>query len=186
MIEGKLINIRHARKSDLPILVPLFNNLALRGQYLPHTMTSQATIERDFDKEDLSADGRERLLIVDKKDEIVGSLWHFRSVPYFNAREIGYSLFAMERRCAGITTEAVQLLCSYLFMSLLINRLEIRMDTRNIASERVAIKSGFTKEGVSRQANFIQGQHVDMNLYSLLRGEWERGLNAKPAANESV
>ena len=63
MIEGKLINIRHACKSDLPILVPLFNNLALRGEYLPHTMTSPATIERDFDKEGLSTDSRERLLI---------------------------------------------------------------------------------------------------------------------------
>ncbi|MCF2909262.1 GNAT family N-acetyltransferase [Pseudoalteromonas sp. DL2-H2.2] len=54
-----------------------------------------------------------------------------------------------------------------------INRLEIRMDTRNTASERVAIKCGFEKEGVSRSANYVNGQHVDMNIYSLLRSEWQ-------------
>jgi ribosomal-protein-alanine N-acetyltransferase len=59
----------------------------------------------------------------------------------------------------------------HLFSSTLVNRLEIRMDTRNQASEKVAIKCGFQKEGVSRGANFVRGQHVDMNLYALLRGE---------------
>lgn len=45
------------------------------------------------------------------------------------------------------------------------------MDTRNEASEKVAIKNGFQKEGISRGANFVRGQYVDMNVYALLRGE---------------
>lgn len=43
------------------------------------------------------------------------------------------------------------------------------MDSRNLASERVAIKTGFTKEGVARGANFVRGKHIDMNVYALLR-----------------
>lgn len=57
------------------------------------------------------------------------------------------------------------------FESLLINRMEIRMGMRNLASERVAIKCGITKEGVARGANFMRGKHVDMNVYVLLRAE---------------
>jgi RimJ/RimL family protein N-acetyltransferase len=65
----------------------------------------------------------------------------------------------------------VGLLADHLFRSRQINRLEIRMDTRNLASEKVAIKCGFTKEGVARGANFVQGRHVDMAVYALLRDE---------------
>lgn len=45
------------------------------------------------------------------------------------------------------------------------------MGMRNLASERVAIKCGITKEGVARGANFMRGKHVDMNVYVLLRAE---------------
>ena len=42
---------------------------------------------------------------------------------------------------------------------------------RNLASERVAIKCGFSKEGMARGANFVRGKHVDMTGYALLRDE---------------
>lgn len=45
------------------------------------------------------------------------------------------------------------------------------MDTRNQASEKVAINCGFQKEGLSRGANFVRGKHVDMAVYALLRSE---------------
>lgn len=90
-------------------------------------------------------------------------------MPYFNAREIGYTVLAQTQRNRGIATLAVRMLSQYLFNTLLINRLEIRMNTANLASERVAIKCGFTREGVARGANFVRGQHVDMAVYALLR-----------------
>ncbi|WP_194270538.1 GNAT family N-acetyltransferase [Glaciimonas soli] len=173
MIEGSAISIRHVRKSDLIKLIPLMNNLQMRGQYLPSSITSPDLIEKNFDADQMSTDVKETLLIVDKKDNIIGSLWHFKSVPYFNAREIGYTLYALEQRGQGIVSEAVRLLSAYLFKSRMINRLEIRMDTNNIASEKVAIKCGYQKEGISRAANFVNGKNVDMFIYSLLRNEWE-------------
>ncbi len=61
------------------------------------------------------------------------------------------------------------MLSQYLFNTLLINRLEIRMNTANLASEKVAINCGFTREGVARGANFVRGQQMDMAVYALLR-----------------
>ncbi len=174
MIEGSAINIRHVRKSDLTKLIPLMNDLQTRGQYLSSSITSPNLIEKNFDADQMSSEAKETLLIVDKKDNIIGALWHFKSVPYFNAREIGYTLYALEQRGRGIVSESVKLLSAYLFKSRMINRLEIRMDTKNIASEKVAIKCGYQKEGVSRGANFVNGKNVDMFIYSLLRNEWER------------
>lgn len=177
MIEGSRINIRHVCKVDLPKLTPLLNNLQMRGEFLPSGITSPALIEKEFDTDCMSAGNKERLLIVNKQDNIIGNIWHFKSVPYFNALEIGYILFSTEQRSKGIATESVKLLSDYLFKTKMINRLEIRMDTKNIASERVAIKCGYQKEGISREANFVRGKNVDMFAYSLLRSEWECGFN---------
>lgn len=70
-------------------------------------------------------------------------------------------------------TEAVQLLTDYLFKTTLLNRLEIHMNTDNLASEKVAIHCGFTKDGIARGAVFSRGKHVDIAMYSLLRTDWE-------------
>lgn len=177
MIEGSTINIRHASKGDLATLMPLMNDLKTRGEYLPSSLFAPASIEKSIDATGGSSGDDERFLIVDKEDRILGRIWHFKAGPYFNAREIGYILFAVDKRGSGITSEAVRLLTSYLFQSIMINRLEIKMDVLNIASEKVAVKCAYQKEGVARGAAFIRGKHIDMNVYSLLRSEWEADKN---------
>lgn len=169
MIKDGNLAIRHMTRHDLTTLVPLLNDLDVRGEYLPGAITSPRTYEKNFDSDGLSNDSHEKLLIVDQDNNILGIIWHFKSVPYFNAREIGYTVLARAQRNSGIATRAVRLLSQYLFNTLLINRLEIRMNTTNLASEKVAINCGFTREGVARGANFVQGQHVDMAVYALLR-----------------
>lgn len=168
--------VRHIDERDLDILIPHLNNLEARGQFLPCRLTSPHAIRQQFHQNGLSGDDFERLVLVDREDTIIGSIWHFKSVPYFNAREIGYILFAEAQRNKGLASLAVALLADHLFRSTHINRLEIRMDTRNAASEKVAIKCGFQKEGVARGANFVHGRHVDMCVYALLRDD------ARPAA----
>lgn len=171
MIRGSNFVIRHIVHSDLSALIALLNDSDVRGEYLPNAQHSPVDLERKIQTDGMANDSLVRLLIVEQlSNAVIGTIWHSRAVPYFNAREIGYIL-SNQYRGQGIVTEAVSLLVRHLFSSTLVNRLEIRMDTRNQASEKVAIKCGFQKEGVSRGANFVRGQHVDMNLYALLRDE---------------
>lgn len=171
MIKGSNFVIRHIVHSDLPALVPLLNDPEVRGEYLPSAIHSPIDLEQKIKADGMVNDSLVRFVIVEQSsDTVIGTIWHSKAVPYFNAREIGYTL-SNEYRGRGIVTEAVRLLVRYLFNSTLVNRLEIRMDTRNQASEKVAMKCGFRKEGVSRGANFVRGHHVDMNLYALLRNE---------------
>ncbi|MFA5184028.1 MAG: GNAT family N-acetyltransferase [Patescibacteria group bacterium] len=60
--------------------------------------------------------------------------------------EIGYFV-AEEYWGRGITTRAVRLVEKEAFKKLGITRLEIVMRPENLASERVAVKSGYRKEG---------------------------------------
>lgn len=171
MIKGSNFVIRHVVHSDLPALTTLLNDPDVRGEYLTNAIHSPIELERNLKADGMVSDTLVRFVIVEKSGgTVIGTIWHRKAVPYFNAREIGYTL-SNEYRGRGFVTEAVRLLVRYLFDSTLVNRLEIRMDTRNEASEKVAIKSGFQKEGISRGANFVRGQHVDMNVYAILRDE---------------
>lgn len=85
---------------------------------------------------------------------------------------VGYWL-APRARGRGIATRAVRLLARWAFDDLGIVRLQLTCGPDNLASQRVAERAGFTREGVLRsvRANARDGERFDFALYSLLRGE---------------
>lgn len=90
----------------------------------------------------------------------------FREAPHMG--EFGYFI---DRNCfnKGIASEVVAKLEKIAFEDLKLVRLEIRMDPRNKASEKVAIKNDFLKEGLLRKALEFQGEYYDNLLYAKVR-----------------
>jgi RimJ/RimL family protein N-acetyltransferase len=71
-----------------------------------------------------------------------------------------------------VTTRALGLLCQYALGELNIERLELITDPDNRASQRVAEKVGFRREGVLRsQMLHPDGRRRDSVIFSLLPGE---------------
>ena len=157
MIKGSCFSLRHVKKSEIPQLVALINHPDAKGEFLSLELMLQGVVEKRMEDESLSKENCETFLIIDENESIIGRVFHFKTIPYFNAREIGYGMFSKESHGKGIMSEAVQLLTDYLFKTLLINRLAIHMHLDNIASEKVAINCGFKKEGVARGASFSRG-----------------------------
>jgi RimJ/RimL family protein N-acetyltransferase len=88
-----------------------------------------------------------------------------------NARaEIGYWV-AREARGRGVASGAVVLLGAWLFESLQLARLQIHTETENLASQRVAERAGFTREGVLRSYELIKGRPIDVVMFSALPGD---------------
>ena len=83
---------------------------------------------------------------------------------------MGYALVAGERG-KGRGTEAVEIMVDYLFLSRDIVRIQATTDTKNIGSQKVLEKVGFTKEGTIRKEEFVRGEWRDKYLYSILREE---------------
>ncbi len=52
------------------------------------------------------------------------------------------------------------------------HRVEAHTDVQNLAEQRALEKAGFTREGVTRQAQWRGGALHDGYLYSVLRSEW--------------
>jgi RimJ/RimL family protein N-acetyltransferase len=84
---------------------------------------------------------------------------------------IGYWC-AREARGRGIVTRALRLLCRYGFEELGLARLELITDPDNHASQRVAEKVGFRREGILRaHLRHPDGRVRDSVMFSLLPGE---------------
>lgn len=171
MIRGKSIQLRTVRETDLDRLYTLLADIANRGDFVPLHMPAEAVFKRQFHDTGFWNEDYGRMLIVTPEDDIVGSIWYFKSIPYFDGLEIGYTIFDPQRRGQGIMTEVLSLFADYLFQSTNIHRVQLIIADGNIASEKVAQKCGFTYEGMARQAMFQRGIHRDMKFYSLLRDE---------------
>jgi ribosomal-protein-alanine N-acetyltransferase len=65
-------------------------------------------------------------------------------------------------------------MAEYAFSELGLHRLTASAFETNEASKRVLKRIGFVKEGVSRQAAYVDGDWCDLIRYGLLREEWVR------------
>jgi [ribosomal protein S5]-alanine N-acetyltransferase len=112
------------------------------------------------------------LALVEPHDE--GVLLGGGSLNNVDLREgraaIGYWL-APHARGRGVATHAVRLLADWAFRDLRIARLELTCGPDNLASQRVAERCGFTREGILRLHVPFKGGRRDSVVFSLLPGE---------------
>lgn len=84
---------------------------------------------------------------------------------------IGYYI-GIDHQGKGLATAAVRAVLRHCFDRLEFNRIEIKCATGNVASQRVAQRLGFVREGLLRQAEWLHGRFVDHYVYGLLREEF--------------
>ena len=89
--------------------------------------------------------------------------------------EVGYML-AEEFIGRGIGTRAVTLLLERLFSIPELQRIWLTTTGENLASQALARKLGFVQEGLLRGHCIVQGRRTDLQVWGLLRPEWERIL----------
>jgi ribosomal-protein-alanine N-acetyltransferase len=82
--------------------------------------------------------------------------------------EIGYFV-DRDYQGMGIATEAVRQLEKVGFEGLDLQRIVILMDNRNFASERVAQKCGYEKEGIMKKVHRVGDDYFDCLMYAKTR-----------------
>lgn len=174
MLKGHLCTVRHLLNTDLNTFIALDNDLPSRGAYFSTQFKSPEALRKEFMMNSFVSEDHELFVIEDSFHHIVGKISHFKSrAP--TCREIGYRLYDPALAGRGYVSEATQLLVNYLFGTYPYQRLELLMDPRNLGSEQVARKCGFSQEGTLRNMFFVNGELCDAKIYSLLRREWETG-----------
>ena len=105
-------------------------------------------------------------------DHATGELYGAIEVRLGDTGSIGYWI-AEEARGRGIATRATRLLARWAVTNGGVERLELTTHPDNVASQRVAEKAGFTREGVLRGHTKFQEGRRDSVMYSLLPGDLE-------------
>ncbi|MHB2018478.1 MAG: GNAT family N-acetyltransferase [Candidatus Xenobia bacterium] len=107
------------------------------------------------------------------RDEIAGVLSLYR-LDWANRRtEIGYWL-AAPLQGHGIMTRSCRALLRVCFELLALHRATIYCATGNHRSRSVAERLGFDREGVMKQAEWLNDHFEDLVVYGLVAPEWKK------------
>ena len=77
----------------------------------------------------------------------------------------------------GIMTRCCTSLTDYLFLDLGLHRVTIQCGTGNLRSCAIPERLGFTREGLTREGEWVNDHWVDLVLWGMLEQEWR----ARPA-----
>jgi len=139
------------------------------AQNIPTIDESEANIRRSrlqfLERKDL------RLLLVHKESgRLVGSSGLHRIDWQARKFEIGYWVRTSYEQ-QGYVTEAVNAITNYAIQELQANRIEIRCDSRNARSAKVAERAGYALEGILRNdAHDVDGSLRSTMIFAKVRG----------------
>ena len=85
--------------------------------------------------------------------------------------EIGYWL-GREFQGRGLMTDACRAIVKHLLAELELNRVEILCATGNAKSRAIPERLGFAHEGTLRQAQRLNGEFLDIEVYAMLRRDF--------------
>lgn len=117
-------------------------------------------------------------IILKETNQLVGTIGFMGYSIENQSCEVGYSL-AHWLWNRGLMTEALQAVIDMAFTCLPLNRIEAMHDTANPASGHVMRKCGMQFEGTQRGKVFNKGKYIDVDMYGILRSDWEAGMHAE-------
>ena len=172
--------IRQWRLEDKEALAAIIGNKKVQDNLrdgIPYPYSVKDAEE--FISQMLSSDGSEVFAFaIEAEGSLAGSISVYRCANvHHRTGELGYYLGA---NCwgRGYAAEAVRQVCDHVFENSDILRIFAEPFSRNRASCRVLEKAGFCHEGTLRENAVKNGKLEDMEMYALLRKEWEKGRTA--------
>lgn len=122
------------------------------------------------------------MAIADAADQrrLWGSIGLNRIRWEFGTGEVGYWVVA-DARGRGVATRALRLVSAWALGPVGLERLELLAEPDNAASNAVAARCGFVREGLMRRARPQRGSRRDYVLYALLRED----LDIRPSTASS-
>jgi ribosomal-protein-serine acetyltransferase len=118
------------------------------------------------------AGGTDLLAGVRHEGRLAGAIGLHHINTHTGTAEIGYWLGA-EFEGKGLMTKACVAMLDYAFDDLGLNRVQIRVEPANNRSRGIPRRLGFHYEGTLRQVGRIQERFLDLEVYSMLKSEWE-------------
>tara|TARA_R110002051_G_scaffold13808_4_gene45626 strand:+ start:61819 stop:62376 length:558 start_codon:yes stop_codon:yes gene_type:complete len=113
-------------------------------------------------------------IIYDKQNDAFAGCTRYMNMNHKNkVLHIGSTWIGREFQGTGLNTQMKNLMLDYAFTTLNFEKVEFRVDERNMASRKAVEKLGCTLEGILRKDVYlINGFKRNTCCYGLLRDEW--------------
>jgi RimJ/RimL family protein N-acetyltransferase len=172
MLRASGVALRPWVEADMPVLLDMARDPdVIRFTSVPDPYTSDAArLWLALQPARLRAGDGVAFAVVEPPDDRPLGAIGVRVLHGRGIAEIGYHV-APGARGRGLATAALRLLSEWAMDALPVARLQLTTHLDNPASQRVAEKAGYLREGVLRAWTEQRGRRVDLIMYSLLRGE---------------
>ena len=177
-MEAEGIALRPFQVSDAPAVAAACRDPAiLRFTFMQDGLTEAEAVEWIARSNERWADGFSRFAIVDPEDDrLLGQVGLNLNVRHVSAE--GFYWVTATDRQRGIASRALGLVADWGFANG-VERLFLVIHPENVASNRLAARMGFTREGVLRSYEPVKGQRPDLVSWSLLPDDprpWHRPI----------
>ncbi|GLQ24724.1 N-acetyltransferase [Algimonas ampicilliniresistens] len=168
-----LQTLRELRESDSAAYFRWINDpelVRLNANYAPTSFSQhQGWFSSIGNRSDLKI-----FTIQDESEQPVGSC-SLRNIDYIHrSAELQIRIGEDSARGKGLGSRAVRDLLDFGFKDLHLNRIFLHVFASNARARRVYEKTGFTTEGVLREAYFIAGEWEDSILMAMLRKDYQK------------
>jgi RimJ/RimL family protein N-acetyltransferase len=173
-LAGGVVLLRPWREADVPGMVLAFSDPVMQRfswRTAPFTETDARDCLAEQEQARLRGDELHFALAgPHDQDVLLGAVSLHEVRLDHGCAAVGYWL-APGARGRGAAADAVRLLARWAFAELGLARLELTCGPDNQASQRVAERCGFSREGLLRSHVPFKGTRRDSVIYSLLPGE---------------
>lgn len=186
-LHSDVLTLRPFVEADVPAVVEACTDpVTLTWLPLPTPYTEE--VAREFVRTfapSLLASGGGVVRAIEADGVVVGAIDLKHTSWPARVTEIGYWAHPRSRG-RGLVSEATRMLSQWALREVGLERVELRIATGNTASLKVAARAGFTREGVLRNAGFVHGGRVDLEVWSVVpsdlvgRGQEPRVVQVGP------
>lgn len=173
-LAGDMVRLRPWSEADVPAMLRVFSDPVMRRFSWRTSAYTETDARRALAEQEQARLRGEALhfALAELRDRsvVLGEVSLDEVRPQQGCAAVGYWL-APQARGRGVATQSVFLLARWAFAELGIARLELTCGPDNEASQRVAERCGFTREGILRSHVPFKGARRDSVIYSLLPGD---------------
>lgn len=176
-LETERLSLGRIAESDVPDLFAFFSDPEVMRFYDCEAVKDHAEMlgfVRRFDSWFDNGTGFRWGLRLKGLPAVIGTCGLFYWHKPYRVATLGYELARAWHR-KGIMSEALAPVIAYGFGPMGLNRIGATVHTGNAASIALLEALGFRREGLLRQAQYVNGRYDDLYPYALLREEWKGG-----------
>ncbi|WP_299703727.1 GNAT family protein [uncultured Pontibacter sp.] len=177
---GPDLTLTEAQVSDANALYQLIDSgrLYLR-EWLPFIDFSHSATDTELYLRTVSAPGnlQDKVYVIRYQQKVAGIIG-YKTIDRVNSKlEIGYWL-GEEFQGKAIMVRSCEALIKHAFEHMRMNRIQIKVGVGNRKSSRIPQRVGFKLEGIQRDGEWLRGKFIDLEVYSLLKREWQENRSS--------